>query len=383
MRVLVVDDEPAMLLAMKRLLKNVEGVELVGNFRSAQEALEFVRNEEADLVFLDIQIAEDNGLELARSLRAARADLDIVFTTSHAEYAIDAYDVYPLDFMVKPISRTRLVQTIARAAAGGRTLPGGSGSSVSFAGSGNAGVAASPPLTVRGLGCFEVGSKQAGTVKWISRKSMELFAYLLMHRGRSVSRLRILEDIFPDMPLKNAELYLNTAVYQLRKALSLHGAKEIVVTAQEQYRVDLDHADVDFIRLETDMAELAEINQENAAAAIELERRFAGELFEDKPFEWAAMERERLSLLYDSVAKRLAGWLLEERRYSEALVVARRLVSRNEFEEESNLLLLRTLGDMGDRQALSHYYEHYTQLLLRELGLAPSPECARLYEQYL
>jgi two-component SAPR family response regulator len=115
MKVIIVDDEPAMLLAMKRLLSNMEGVELVGSFQNAAEVLDFVRDRDVDLAFLDIQIAEDDGLELARSLRSVRAGLDIVFITSHAEFAIHAYDVHPLDYMVKPISRKLLAQIITRA----------------------------------------------------------------------------------------------------------------------------------------------------------------------------------------------------------------------------------------------------------------------------
>jgi two-component SAPR family response regulator len=370
MKVLIVDDEPAMLLVMKRMLSNIEGVELVGSFRNAAEVLDFVRVSDVDLAFLDIKIAADDGLELARSLRSVCTELEIVFTTSHTEYAIHAYDAYPLDYMVKPISRKRLAQTIQRAV--GRR----SGSSSD--------VADRTPnrLTVRGLGCFEASSNQAGAVKWISKKSMELFAYLLVNRGRNVTKARILEDIFPELPLKNAEAYLNTAVYQLRKALSLHGFKEMIITAHEQYRVNLDQAEVDFIVFEQGVETLTEVNKANEAAAITLEKQFAGELFDDKSFGWAAVERERLTILYDVLAKRLASWLLDQQRYREAAHIARKMVFRNEFEEESNLLLLNIVGAMGDRQSLHHYYERYTQLLLQELGLQPSTIIQQLYEQY-
>ncbi|MEK3719291.1 response regulator [Paenibacillus sp. FSL H8-0034] len=370
MKVLIVDDEPAMLLAMKRLLSNMEGVELVGSFQSAAEALDFIRDSEVDLAFLDIQIAADNGLELARSLRSVRAELEIVFTTSHAEFAIQAYDVYPLDYMVKPVSRMRLAQTITRASSR-RGTSSSDGGDLKF-----------NRLTVRGLGCFEVSSKQLGAVKWISKKSMELFAYLLVNRGRSVAKIRVLEDIFPEMPVKNAETYLHTAVYQLRKALSQHGFKEMVISAQEQYRVDLDQADVDFIRFEQAVGALSEIHAANEAAAITLEKQFAGELFEDRSFVWAAAERERLMIVYDAFAKRLASWLLAQQRYREAVHIARKMVSHNEFDEESNLLLLNIVGAMGDRQSLHRYYERHTQLLHQELGLQPSLVIQKLYEQY-
>ena len=89
------------------------------------------------------------------------------------------------------------------------------------------------------LGYFEVSSTEQGTVKWISKKSEELFAYLLLNRGGSVAKIHVIEHIFPDMPLKNAEVYLNTAVYQLRKALSVHGFKEIVISGQESIEIAL------------------------------------------------------------------------------------------------------------------------------------------------
>ncbi|QMV40964.1 response regulator [Cohnella cholangitidis] len=370
MKILIVDDEPAMLLAMKRLLSKMEGVELVGSFRNAADVLEFVRNEDVDLAFLDIKIAGDDGLELARHLREVRADLEIVFTTSHADYAIQAYDVYPLDYMVKPISRNRLAQTIARA------------SDKRSASSEDPGDRASLRLTVRGLGCCEASSKQAGNVKWISKKSMELFAYLLVHRGRSVAKSRILADIFPEMPPKNAETYLNTAVYQLRKALSPHGFKEMVLSANEQYRVDLAQADIDFIQFEQGVEALSEIQASNEATAIDLEKRYAGELFEDKPYEWAIAERERLAIGYDSFAKHLASWLLARKRYREALQIARKLVSRNEFEEESTLLLLSVFAAMGDRKSLHNSYQQYAQIMFQELDLQPSARIQQLYEQY-
>ncbi|OME91831.1 hypothetical protein BK124_27090 [Paenibacillus amylolyticus] len=370
MKVLIVDDEPAMLLAMKRMLSSMQDVEIVGSFQNAAEALDFVKNREVDLAFLDIQIATDNGLELARSLISVCNDLDIVFTTSHAEYAIHAYDVYPLDYMVKPISRMRLAQTLTRAASRRRSS------------SNLADDIAPNRLTVYGLSCFEASSKQAGAVKWKSKKSMELFAYLLVHQGRSVAKSRILEDLFPGRPLKQAEVYLNTIVYQLRKVLSEHGFKEMILSAQEQYRVDLDQADVDFIRFEQTMLELFEFNITNEKAAIALEKQFLGELFEGKSFDWATGERERLLTLYVSYAKRLASWLLERNQYNEAASIARRIVSRNEFEEESTLLLLSILGAMGDRKSLHNHYEQYTQLLLHELGLQPSLSIQQQYEQY-
>lgn len=370
MKVLLVDDEHAMLLAMRMMLAKIEGVELVGAFQSAAEALDFARKTEVDLAFLDIQLAGDSGLELARRLRSLNAGLNIVFTTSHTGFAMQAYDVYPLDYMVKPISRNRLAQTISRAAAG-RGVPAA-----------QEGEAADNRLEIRGLGCFEASSRQTGSVKWMSRKSMELFAYLVIHRGRSVAKARVIEELFPQMPYKNAETYLYTAVYQLRKALSEHGCKQMIVSAQEKYQVDIDCADVDFIGFEEDLRQCPEINESNAAAAMRLESRFTGELFEGIAFDWADDERERLTLQYESFARRLASWLLGQKQYREAARLAGRIAARNAFDEETHMLLLQAYGAMGDRQSFQDCYASYKQLLQEELGVQPAPHVEQLYERY-
>ncbi|MCR8658646.1 response regulator [Paenibacillus endoradicis] len=373
MKVVIVDDEPIMLLTMKRMLSSVEGIELVGSFQNAAEVHAFIAKHDVDLVFLDIQIANDDGIELARHLRLTLTDIDIVFTTSHSDYAIEAYDVYPLDYMVKPISRQRLLQTINRAV---------DRHSHSSDKSNQLAEAGEPKLKVRTFGCFEANSENQGAVKWISKKSEEIFAYLIVHRGQSIAKMRIIEDVFSDMPYKNAEIYLNTAIYQLRKALLPHGFKEIIITGQEKYRVEISQLDVDFIAFDYGVAQLTEVNDENVDVAIELEKRVSGELFEEQSFVWAAMERESMNVLYQNFANQLANWLFIYKRYREAIQIVRKLISRNEFDEKSNQLLLKIVGAMGDKQSLHNYYNDYVQLLQRELNLKPSATMQQIYYQY-
>ena len=370
MKVLLVDDEPIMLLAMKRMLSSIEGVELVGSFQQAEEAFVFLCNHDVDLAFLDIQIGSDDGIELARKLRFNHIELDIVFTTSHSDYAMQAYDVYPLDYMVKPISKKRLAQTITRAASKREGTSVVSGSPVANR------------LKVQMLGYFEASSTEQGTVKWISKKSEELFSYLLLNRGGSVAKIHVIEHIFPDMPLKNAEVYLNTAVYQLRKALSVHGFKEIVISGQEKYRIELSHVDVDFIQFEQGMELLAKIHTDNEAVAVELEKQVVGELLEDRSFAWAITERESLNILYVSYANELMSWLFTCDKYLEALRIGRRIIERDAFDEKANRLLMHILGTMGDKHALHRHYQQYVEMMQQELNLEPSVTMQQLYSEY-
>jgi len=369
MNVMLIDDEPAMLTALRLLLSRIDGVAIVGTASSRSEAIACAAQHPVDLAFIDIKIAEDNGLALARELRRMNADLDIVFVTSHKEYALDAFDAYPLDYIVKPVTRQRLEETVARAARGRARKPG----------PGHAD--SSKRLTVAGLGGLHVSNAQGDALKWISRKSQELFAYMILCRGHRASKARILEELFPEREGKSSELYLNTALYQLRKALSAHGMKAVLVSDREHYQMSLEPIAVDFIRFEERLSELQAIDADHAEAAMEIEAMYAGELFEDKPYGWALAERERLSSLYEGLAQRLARWLLEQERTHEAVRIAKKLVRRNELDEAANRLLMQGYAALKDWAALQSQYKQYEALLLRELHIRPSAELAEWYRQ--
>ncbi|MDI4649776.1 response regulator [Cohnella hashimotonis] len=376
---MVVDDEPAMLTAMRLLLSKTAGVEIAAMLGSAAEAIAYAALYPVDLAFIDIQIAEDDGLALARELRRAHAGLDIVFVTSHKEYALDSFDVYPLDYIVKPVSAKRLAETVARAASvqAQKAYAGHAEAEKEIA----AETDRQPSLTIETLRGLRIASNAGGAVKWISRKSRELFAYLLLYRGHAAAKIRTLEDVFPDRELKSSDLYLNTAVYQLRKALSLHGMKDMLVTDRDYYLLQLDRTRVDFIEFEARLSQFRAINGSNEAAAIAVEQLYTGDLFEDLPYEWAIAERERLRDLYEAFAKRLVRYLLDAGRTEQGMQIAKKLVQRNELDEEANLLLFRTLAIMRDNASLQARYKRYEELLDRELGIEPSTEMIDLYRR--
>lgn len=117
MKIVIVDDERAMHLIMRRMLDKIEEVEVVGCFLETMSAYSYVENHEVDLVLVDISMPRESGIEFAQRLRERDEDLKIVFVTSHKEYALSAFDVYAYDYIVKPVTQDRLLRTIQRALA--------------------------------------------------------------------------------------------------------------------------------------------------------------------------------------------------------------------------------------------------------------------------
>ncbi|WP_437921271.1 LytR/AlgR family response regulator transcription factor [Sphingobacterium sp. LRF_L2] len=97
---IVVDDEPMALELLKRYVERTPYLLLQGTFNNGIEVLEYMENHTPDLVFLDIQMPDLNGLQLSRNLPEKTK---IIFTTAFDQYALESYKVNALDYLVKPI----------------------------------------------------------------------------------------------------------------------------------------------------------------------------------------------------------------------------------------------------------------------------------------
>jgi two-component system LytT family response regulator len=119
MRILVVDDEQPARERLRQLLAGVVDIEIVGEAEDGEQTLERVDELKPDLLLLDIQMPGANGLEVAASLPRPRPA--IIFCTAYEQYAVDAFELHAIDYLLKPVNRTRLQAAInrVRAARGG------------------------------------------------------------------------------------------------------------------------------------------------------------------------------------------------------------------------------------------------------------------------
>lgn len=112
LRIVIVDDEAPARDRLRRLLAQVEGVELVGEAESGPQAVEMIESLSPDLVLLDIQMPGLDGFGVIEALEEPPA---IIFVTAYDEYAIRAFEVQALDYLLKPFSRERLERAIRHA----------------------------------------------------------------------------------------------------------------------------------------------------------------------------------------------------------------------------------------------------------------------------
>ena len=113
LRVMIADDEPRARQFLERLLCEHEGVEVVGAARNGAEAFALIASARPDAAFLDIHMPDVTGLEVARHLRGDDAPV-VVFVTAYDQHAVEAFELAALDYVLKPIRRERLAETLQR-----------------------------------------------------------------------------------------------------------------------------------------------------------------------------------------------------------------------------------------------------------------------------
>jgi two-component system LytT family response regulator len=114
LRIVIADDERPARSMLASLLQGCDDVEVVGEAQNGAEAVALIEEQRPDLALLDLQMPEIDGMGVVRLIRKDRLPL-VAFVTAYDEYAIQAFEVNAVDYLLKPVDRARLRQTIERA----------------------------------------------------------------------------------------------------------------------------------------------------------------------------------------------------------------------------------------------------------------------------
>ncbi|MDR6462798.1 LytTR family DNA-binding domain-containing protein [Chryseobacterium sediminis] len=112
MNCIIVDDEPLARSEMRSLIAEISNIDILGEFSNAPSALDFLKDNDVDLIFLDIEMPMVTGLEFAEMLPKKSL---IIFTTAYSQYALKSYELEAVDYLLKPIDPQRLEKSVEKA----------------------------------------------------------------------------------------------------------------------------------------------------------------------------------------------------------------------------------------------------------------------------
>lgn len=114
LKAFIVDDEPLARDELAYLLKRTKQVEIIGQADSLETALERLQSLDIDVVFLDIQLGEESGIEIANKLNELEYPPMIVFATAYDDYALKAFELNAADYLLKPFEEKRVLHTVEK-----------------------------------------------------------------------------------------------------------------------------------------------------------------------------------------------------------------------------------------------------------------------------
>ncbi|KLU66388.1 transcriptional regulatory protein YpdB [Desulfosporosinus acididurans] len=283
LRVAAVDDEVHVLERFQRMVSGIKELNLCGLFETGEQLLGYLKENPLDAVFLDIEMPGVNGLQLSEQIQNLNETIDIIFVTAFNQYAVEAFELQAMDYIMKPLTEERLGKTIRRLLKADRTAT------------------RSKKPFIQCFGGFEV-FLNGKAMTWKNSKAKEVLAFLVHKNGVPLDWAKIADAIWPDFNSEKAQTNFHATTYLLRKRLAEAGLSQILESARGNYRIVTNKVDCDIYQLE----EMIRENQIKRKEDLHhLEQLMQKGYMEASGYDWAYPRAAELDALCRSVITRL------------------------------------------------------------------------------
>lgn len=368
-RVIIADDEPLALLNMEKKLEEFDSVEVVKAYSTIHDLLDEAPTLDFHVAFLDVEMPGMNGLEIAQLLKKWKKDVRIVFVTAYRDYAVQAFEINSLDYLLKPISKSRLETTINRIQELFQIETTVSKQVQQI----------EPSLSIHCLGGFTVFHNK-NIVHWRTVKTKELFAFLLSNLNSYIPRDTIIDALWAATEYKKARVQLHTTVSYLRTTLSSLGYYNVLQYANGCYILQLENFHCDVLELEQllkNKEELGELDVEKAELFIQ---NYHGEYMATLDYSWihskANFIHNQLTLLLSYLVEHYTTKHNAKKREQTLLL----MIDYNPYADNTIQQLIQHYIEEDNRANAVRVYNTFKKNLYADLGILPNPETIALYD---
>lgn len=363
MRVVCVDDESLSLQFIEKQLKQIEGISIAAMFTNPLEAKEYIINENIDTAFLDVQMPGINGIQLAEQILELKPDLNIVFITAYDQYAVEAFQVNALDYVIKPTTVERLRKTIKRVNAKLKETANDRNSNQE---------GSLLRIKVSNYLAFEEKPNVFQQISWRTSKCQELFIYLLLNRNRLVEKSTIVDLLWYDHNVEKAYALLYTTVYNTRKQLKKYLPNIQLYNRSDGYLLELQDVEIDLFSWENELLKLSKVNEMTIAEYERIMTWNEGALLANSDYIWLEAERHRLDSLWMHTAMEIATYYKECGQLSEAIKWYQFIINRLPTLEEAHFNLMKLYEKNSEFTLMMKQYDELNKQLRKNLEGKPS-----------
>ena len=356
----LVDDMRPALRELEFLLGKYPEISIIGMYTDPLTAIEKIGEQKPQAVFLDINMPQLQGIDAASRILDVSPDTEIVFVTAYDEYAVEAFEVHAMDYLLKPVSPDRLEKTAERLIKR-KSLVRKSNRR---------------KLQIKCLGSFQVAWEGEEPIKWRTEKTRELFAFLLHKQGRDISKEELMDKLWAEDEPEKAIRQLYNGIYHIRKNLEQYGIDRSLISIDNSYHLKLGS-------VYYDVGRFYELEKSTPADRLEtleeMESLYGGDYLQDKDYPWAFFERENIEKLFQQCLIRLSEQYIVKRQFVKAENTLMKAYRKNPYEEIITEHLLRLYTETGEKSKAVRHFNAYAKLLMEELGIKPGDKLCDLY----
>ncbi|WP_232697478.1 response regulator [Brevibacillus daliensis] len=376
MKAIIVDDERLALRMMEKLLSEQTGtadnLEVVGTFQDPYKALKAVQQETIDLAFLDIEMPGIDGFELAEQLVHIQPHLQIIFVTAYRDYAVKAFELNALDYLLKPVNHQRLAMTLQR---------------VEESTQKHAVNNIDASHTQATLCCLQNmhyldTSGHMQTFPWRTLKAPELFAYLVYFRDKTVTKETLIDLLWSEYDTKRSTTQLYTAIYQIRKILKESGLDLKIKYQDEGYRLVWGEVKLDVEEWENSVRQAPPVTSETLEEHLLIMERYTGDFLLEHRYWWAEHEQERIRLIWLKYVKEIAEYYTSLGKYTEAISLYQKIRETLPYLEDGYFGLMNIYAALNHPLEVIKQFELISIKCKEELDVTPSKEITDWYYQW-
>jgi len=358
---IIVDDEGLSVQRLHRLLAESDEIGVCHTFLDPKEAYSFARENRVDVAFLDISMPEVDGMTLSSQLQALDESIRLVFVTGYSEYAVQAFDVRAVDYLLKPVTAARLNRTLDRIVRWNSVNQ-------------DTDHDAAPAVETRLFDGLTISIRGQGPqpIKLRSPKTEELFAYLVC-KG-TVSRDEVVETLWSGLEPVKAWKNLNSTLYYIRKTIDKDESNRIIQTGKSEIRVDAGGMFCDLYEFDSLMKQIRLYPEPHENLLRQAEALYEGRLLAGKSYEWSEGIAHKAERDYIEVMEKLARRCLTQDRPTESLAYFNRILALDNAREDIHYAAIRLYSQLGCKQEALKQYRVIKELLRKNHGIGPDPK---------
>lgn len=366
-RAIIIDDEKLSVISLQNKLNAFSEICIVQTYTNLENLITDLKQEKIDVVFLDIEMGELNGIDLAETILSIQSTIHIVFVTAHSEYAVKAFEIDSIDYLLKPVTTKRLQKTMNRLKKkleDSKMIQAQESARIS--------------LKIRCFHELQVFQNDC-PIHFKTAKVKELFGFLLTYLNQPINRDLLIERLWPDQDYKKSKIHLHTCLSHLRKTLNELGYPNSITFSNQCYSMKLDHIDCDALEVEKAVQQIESGNEITITDIENVIQFYTGSYMELNGYEWIYEKSRELDEKIFVLLSRVIEYY-QTFDGGKALHYLQLKLKINPYHDETLKQYMQLLTKLGSRSEAIMLYQEYKERLAEELGIEPDRSLNQFYE---